>query len=491
MSVTHLLVANRGEIARRILRTARRMGLTTTAVYHFADRGAPHVREADHAVELLAEIPTQAYLDIPQLLAAARSTGANAIHPGYGFLAENARFAAAVEDAGLVFVGPQPDVIDLMGDKLKARAFAIQHEVPVAPSCTQDGSLEDFVRGASEIGFPLLIKAAAGGGGKGMSIVRNAGELAARAELAAAEALRYFADARIYAERYVERPRHIEVQVLGDGTGKVIHLFERECSIQRRFQKIVEESPAPSLPGSTREALCAAAVRLSAAARYRNAGTVEFILAPDGAFYFLEMNTRLQVEHPVTEAVTGLDLVEAQIRIARGEPLWLDQSDVRLAGHAMECRVCAEQPEEDFRPATGTLRALREARGEGIRVDSGLCSGQTISAAFDSMLAKVIAHGRDREEAVQRLADALRDTVILGVDTNVDYLGRILAHPMFLSGVLHTGFVVEHAATLARPAPSGEARIAALVAAALGDERLQQLIREVPDLHAAMGAWRN
>lgn len=491
MNLTHLLVANRGEIARRILRTARRMGLETTAVYHFADRGAPHVREADHAVELSADVPTQAYLDIPQLLAAARSTGADAIHPGYGFLAENARFAAAVEEAGLVFVGPQPEVIDLMGDKLKARAFAATHEVPVAPSCTQDGSLDDFVRGASAIGFPLLIKAAAGGGGKGMSIVRDQSELAARAELAAAEALRYFADARIYAERYVERPRHIEVQVLGDGAGRVVHLFERECSIQRRFQKIIEESPAPSLPAHTREALCAAAVRLSAAAGYRNAGTVEFILAPDGAFYFLEMNTRLQVEHPVTEAVTGLDLVEAQIRIARGEPLWLSQADIRLAGHAMECRVCAEQPEEDFRPATGTVRALREPNGEGVRVDSGWCAGQPITAAFDSMLAKIIAHGRDREQAIERLAMALRDTVVLGVDTNLDYLGRILAHPVFQAGVLHTGFVVEHASSLDAVPASTATRTAALAAAVLGDERLQQLLREVPELHAAMGAWRN
>jgi acetyl/propionyl-CoA carboxylase alpha subunit len=491
MRITHVLVSNRGEIARRILRTARRMGFTTTAVYHFADRGAPHVQEADQALEIHAEIPTQAYLDIPQLIALAQRAGADAIHPGYGFLAENAGFAAAVEAAGLCFIGPQPEVIALMGDKLTAREFAARHSVPVAPSCTQEGSLDAFVETASAIGFPLLIKAAAGGGGKGMSIVREVAELRPRAELAANEALRYFADARIYAERYVERPRHIEVQVLGDAHGKVVHLYERECSVQRRFQKIVEECPAPNLPPATREALCDAAVRLAAAAGYRNAGTVEFILGPAGEFYFLEMNTRLQVEHPVTEAVTGLDLVEAQLRVAQGEPLWFRQSDVSLAGHAIEVRLCAEQPEADFRPATGTVRALREAQGPGVRVDSGLVQGQVISAAFDSMLAKVIAHGADREAARARLRAAIAETVVLGVDTNLDYLGRVLAHPAFEAGILHTGFVVEHAAALVAPEATPPMKTTVMMAALLGDDRIRQLMRDVPELHAAMGAWRN
>ena len=323
-----ILIANRGEIACRVLRSARALGLRTVAVYHHEDRHAPHVRLADVAVELHADVPTAAYLDIAQLLAVATAEGAECIHPGYGFLSENARFAAAVEAAGLTFVGPQSEVIRLMGDKIHARDFAVRAGVPVSPSVTQDGDLDAFVTAAAHIGFPLLIKAAAGGGGKGMSIVRSSDELAARARTAMGEAERYFADGRVYAERYIERPRHIEVQVLGDGHGNVVHLFERECSVQRRFQKIIEESPAPALPAGLRDRMCSAAVELAASANYRNAGTVEFILAPDGEFYFLEMNTRLQVEHPVTEMVCGVDLVEAQLRVAAGAGLpWIHPSD--------------------------------------------------------------------------------------------------------------------------------------------------------------------
>jgi len=407
MPIERILIANRGEIACRIQRTAHRLGIRTTAVHHFADRHAPHVAAAAAAIELHAEVPTAAYLDIEQLIDAARRTGADAVHPGYGFLAENARFAAAVEQAGLRFIGPQPAVIDLMGDKLRAREFAAARGVPVAPSCQQEGSMAQFVADAAAIGFSLLIKAAAGGGGKGMSIVRSADELAARAELAAGEAQRYFADGRIYAERYVERPRHIEVQILGDGTGKVVHLFERECSIQRRFQKIIEESPAPNLAPALRATICEAAVQLAGAANYRNAGTVEFILAPDGAFYFLEMNTRLQVEHPVTEYVTGIDLVEAQIRVANGERLWLEQADVTTGGHALECRVCAEQPAQDFRPATGTIKLLRPPAGADLRFESGIQEGQAVSAAFDSMLAKLVCHGHDRATEINHMKEKI------------------------------------------------------------------------------------
>ncbi len=487
----NVLIANRGEIACRILRSLQKLGIGSTAVYHFADRSAPHVALADRAVELHAEVPTAAYLDIEQLIAAARRAGADAVHPGYGFLAENAGFAAAVEAAGLVFIGPQPEVIRLMGDKIVSREFAVAQGVPVAPSCRQDDSLEDFVAGATKLGFPLLIKAAAGGGGKGMSIVRDAGELAARAATASSEALRYFADGRVYAERYVERPRHIEVQVFGDGNGKVLHLYERECSVQRRFQKIIEESPAPNLPAALRDRICAAAVTLAAAARYRNAGTVEFILAPDGEFYFLEMNTRLQVEHPVTECVTGLDLVELQLRLAAGEPLALEQSDVAQRGHAFECRLCAEQPEHDFRPATGTVQCLRVPRGDGVRFDGGLRAGLPVTAAFDSMLAKLITHGADRLDAAARMRRALRELVLLGVDHNADYLSRIFAHQAFLDGRLHTGFVVEHAATLA-PAPlTDDERAALLIAAALGTDEFRQLAFDCPEPHASIGAWRN
>ena len=486
-----LLIANRGEIACRIMRTCRRLGIETVGVHHFADRAAPHVALAGEARELAAEVPTAAYLDAAQLIAAAKEAGAEGIHPGYGFLSENADFAARVEAAGLVFVGPQPDVIRLMGDKIRAREFAAAHGVPVAPSIEQQGDLAAFVAGAEALGFPLLIKAAAGGGGKGMSIVRDARELATRAAIASSEAQRYFADGRIYAERYVERPRHIEVQVLGDGTGKVLHLFERECSVQRRFQKIIEESPAARLAPDLRARICAAAVELAAAARYRNAGTVEFILAPNGDFYFLEMNTRLQVEHPVTELVTGLDLVEAQLRIAAGEPLRLAQSEVQARGHAIECRICAEQPEHDFRPATGTIRRLRVPAGEGIRFDGGIREGQAITAAFDSMLAKLVVHGSDRPAAIARMRDALEEFVLLGVDSNGDYLGRIVDHEAFRAGDLHTGFVVEHAAALAPPPLDATDEAAVLLAAALATDEFRRLILDVPEPHAAIGAWRN
>lgn len=487
----NVLIANRGEIACRIIRTLRRLGIASTAVYHFADRGAPHVAAADHAIELTADVPTAAYLDVAQLLAAAQAAGADAIHPGYGFLAENAAFAAAVEAAGLVFIGPQPEVIRLMGDKIISREFAVTQGVPVAPSCKQEGALEDFVAGATAIGFPLLIKAAAGGGGKGMSIVRSADELPAKAATASSEALRYFADGRVYAERYVERPRHIEVQVFGDGQGHVVHLFERECSVQRRFQKIIEESPAPNLPAALRDRICASAVQLAAAAKYRNAGTVEFILAPDGEFYFLEMNTRLQVEHPVTECVTGLDLVELQVRVAGGEAFTLQQADITQTGHAFECRICAEQPEHDFRPATGRVMTLREPVGEGLRFDGGLREGLAVTAAFDSMLAKLIAYGENRAESAARMREALNELVLLGVDHNVDYLGRIFAHPAFLAGDLHTGFVVEHAPALTAAPLHPDERAAVLIAAILGTDEFRRLAYDCPEPHASIGQWRN
>lgn len=486
-----VMIANRGEIACRIIRSLKRLGIRSVAVYHFADRGAPHVQLADSAYELEAEAPTAAYLDVAQLLAAARQAGAQGIHPGYGFLSENANFAQAVLDAGLVFIGPQPEVIRLMGDKIRSREFAVSHGVPVAPSVTQTGALAEFVTAAEAIGFPLLIKAAAGGGGKGMSICHSATELAERAMIATAEAQRYFADGRIYAERYVEQPRHIEVQVLGDGEGHVVHLFERECSVQRRFQKIIEESPAPRLPAELRDRICESAVRLAAAARYRNAGTVEFILAPTGEFYFLEMNTRLQVEHPVTEFVTGLDLVEAQLRIASGLPLALTQSAIRQRGHAIECRLCAEQPEHDFRPATGTIKLLRLPQGEGVRCDGGIREGQAVTASFDSMLAKLIVHAEDREQAIDSMLEALHETVLLGVDNNIDYLSRILGHEAFRAGALHTGFVVEHAAAL-QPAPlADEDRAAVLLAAALATDEFRRMAFDLPEPHASIGRWRN
>jgi acetyl/propionyl-CoA carboxylase alpha subunit len=486
---TRVLIANRGEIACRILRTLKAQGIASVAVYHHEDRGAPHVRLADEAVQLEADVPTAAYLDQAQIIAAAQHTGAQAIHPGYGFLSENAGFAERVAAAGLTFIGPDAAVIRLMGDKIRARAFAIEQGVPVAPSIDASDPAT-LAAGVLKVGLPLLVKAAAGGGGKGMRIVRTGAELTASLEAAAAEAQRYFGDGRVYAERYIERPRHIEVQVLGDGDGNVVHLFERECSLQRRYQKIVEESPAPNLPEQLRREICAAAVSLAQAARYRNAGTVEFVLAPDGAFYFLEMNTRLQVEHPVTEYVLGVDLVAEQLRIAAGAGLAFTQAHLRPRGHAIECRICAEEPEHDFRPATGRVGLLEVPGGAHVRFDSGIAAGQAITPAFDSMLAKLVAFGPDRAAAAAGLTRALEDLVLLGVPTNIDYLARILRHPQFLAGNLHTGFLSEHAAGLAPPQLPQE-QAAATVAALLAQPDFRAAVYGVPEPHASIGFWRN
>ena len=486
-----ILIANRGEIACRVIRTARAMGLRTIAVYHHADRNAPHVSLADEARELWGDVPTAAYLDSEQILNTARELNAECVHPGYGFLSENAAFAEAVETTGIVFVGPQSDVIRLMGDKIHSREFAEKAGVPVAQSVAQTGSLEDFIGAATEIGFPLLIKASAGGGGKGMSIVRHADELPQRARTAMAEAERYFADGRVYAERYIDRPRHIEVQVMGDGTGNVVHLFERECSVQRRFQKIIEESPAASLAPDLRDQICKAAADLAASAKYRNAGTVEFILDPTGKFYFLEMNTRLQVEHPVTEMVCGVDLVEAQLQVAAGQGLPWQQGDIRQSGHAVECRICCEEPHNDFRPATGSAQILRLPTIDGARFDGGILAGQTISAAFDSMVGKLICHADDRNAAIDASLAALDELILLGVSNNIDYLRAILDHHAFRAGELHTGFITEHADDLAPSALDDTDHAAVLIAAALGVEDFRRLAFDTPEPYASIGAWRN
>ncbi|MDB5512066.1 MAG: biotin carboxylase [Enterovirga sp.] len=485
--IASVLVANRGEIACRILRTVRRLGMRGIAVYHFADRNAPHVAMADEALELTGSVPTAAYLDQAQIIQACLRAGVDSVHPGYGFLAENAAFAEAVAAAGLVFVGPDADTIRLMGDKIASRNFARAQNVPVAPSATDEGDPTAFLRQAAAIGFPLLIKASAGGGGKGMKIVRSADELQENIRVAASEALRYFGDGRVYAEKLVEAPRHIEVQVLGDGEGSVIHLHERECSIQRRHQKVIEEAPAPRLPPSVKNAICDAAVRLATAARYRNAGTIEFILGADGAFYFLEMNTRLQVEHPVTEEIVGLDLVEEQLRIADGKGLSRRQDEIRISGHSIEVRICAEQPERDFRPATGVCGVLRWPADA--RVEAGVAEGQEVTAAFDSMLAKIITTGSTRLEAADRMKHALDEFVLLGVPNNADYLARIVAHEAFREGRLDTNFLVEHSADLlpAQRAPEPAAILAALMA----DAGFRRVVDDVPALHAAIGRWRN
>jgi propionyl-CoA carboxylase alpha chain/3-methylcrotonyl-CoA carboxylase alpha subunit/acetyl-CoA/propionyl-CoA carboxylase biotin carboxyl carrier protein len=468
MPFTTVLVANRGEIACRIIRTLKAQGIRSVAVYHHEDRNAPHVALADRAVELTGMVPVQAYLDAEQIIAIAKATGAQGLHPGYGFLSENAGFAEAVAAAGIAFIGPDAEVIRLMGDKIRSRRFAAEHGVPIAPSVILGDDLD-----------------------AAMKIVRSEADLADSISTATAEAKRYFGDGRVYAERLIERPRHIEVQVLGDGEGRVLHLYDRECSLQRRYQKIVEEAPAPGLPEALRTEICAAAVRLATAARYRNAGTVEFILTPQGEFYFLEMNTRLQVEHPVTELILGLDLVALQLRVAGGEGLGLTQDDLKPRGHAIECRICAEEPGRDFRPATGRIGVLRLPAGEGVRFDGGIREGQAVTPAFDSMLAKLVAYGATREEAAARLAAALDQMVLLGVPTNADYLGRILRHGDFLAGHLHTGFLGDHAADLAAPEPDAATTAAVLAAAALAQPDFRNVAYGVPALHAAIGHWRN
>ena len=481
-----VLIANRGEIACRIIRTLRRMGIGSVVVFHHLDAASPAVRQADEAVEITGETPVGAYLDGAQIIDAAMSAGASAIHPGYGFLSENSDFARAVADAGLTFIGPSADVIALMGDKVAARRFAAEHDVPLSPS-VEEG--DDFAALAAGIGFPLVIKAAAGGGGRGMRIVREAGELDAAIATAKSEAERAFGSGVVYAERWIDRPRHIEVQVFGDGQGGAIHLWERECSIQRRFQKVIEEAPSPTITAEQRQAICTVAVDLTKAAKYANAGTVEFVMAPDGAFYFLEMNTRLQVEHPVTEQVTGLDLVEWQLRIAAGEAIPLAQGDVPLNGHAIEARIYAEDPDNEFMPATGQLLHMALPQGWRGRVDTGFEQGQSVTASFDPMLAKLITWGDSRVEAVLAMEGALTETVILGVTTNTGWLARLMRHPAFQAAELDTGFLERHAETLARTPLTDHGASAVLAAAAATLEGRQGLASPGP--WGRIGRWRN
>jgi acetyl/propionyl-CoA carboxylase alpha subunit len=439
-----LLIANRGEIARRIIRTARDMGIRTVALYSDPDAHLPHAREADLAVHLPGSSPTDTYLRTDLVLAAARRAGADAVHPGYGFLSENASFAKACAEAGLTFVGPSADAIEQMGSKLASKELMRRAGVPTLPSYEVTGaeSAADLARAADEVGYPVLVKASAGGGGRGMRVVASAAELAEAVEGAGREAASAFGDGTVFLERYVESSRHVEVQVLGDTHGRVVGLFERECSIQRRHQKIIEEAPSPAVDADLRKRMIEAAVAAAEAIRYVGAGTVEFLLTDTGDFYFLEMNTRLQVEHPVTELITGLDLVRSQLEIADGRPLGDAVTGATITGHAIEARLYAEDPAAGWRPATGTLRAF-EVPGN-VRVDSGFEAGNVVSPHYDPMLAKVIAHGADREEAVRRLVAALRDARIHGVTTNRDLLVAVLRHPEFAAGDTDTHFLQRH-----------------------------------------------
>ncbi|MFD6493249.1 acetyl-CoA carboxylase biotin carboxylase subunit [Streptomyces sp. NPDC060188] len=446
-----VLVANRGEIAVRVIRTLRALGVRSVAVFSDADADARHVREADTAVRIGPAPASESYLSVERLLEAAARTGAQAVHPGYGFLAENAAFAQACADAGLVFIGPSPEAISLMGDKIRAKETVKKAGVPVVPGSSGSGLTDaELIEAAREIGVPVLLKPSAGGGGKGMRLVRDATVLADEIAAARREARASFGDDTLLVERWVDRPRHIEIQVLADGHGRVVHLGERECSLQRRHQKIIEEAPSVFLDPATRAAMGEAAVQAARSCGYRGAGTVEFIV-PGGdasSYYFMEMNTRLQVEHPVTELVTGLDLVEWQLRVAAGEPLPYEQDDITLTGHAVEARICAEDPARGFLPSGGTVLALREPQGDGVRTDSGLSEGTEVGSLYDPMLSKVIAYGPDRPTALRRLRAALADTVTLGVQTNAGFLRRLLAHPDVVAGDLDTGLVEREAAGL-------------------------------------------
>jgi acetyl-CoA carboxylase biotin carboxylase subunit len=432
----NVLVANRGEIAVRIMRTCQRMGIGTVAVYSDADRGALHVRCADEAVRIGPAAAARSYLDITALIEAARATDADAIHPGYGFLAENPALAEACAAAGVAFVGPTPSAMRLLGDKAAARRLAQEHGVPVLPGLDSAvGDDASILIAATPIGFPLMVKAAAGGGGRGMRLVNSADALPDALASARREATAAFGDGRLIIERAVVGGRHIEVQVLADTHGNVVHLVERDCSVQRRHQKVIEESPAAGISDELRERLFRAARAVTRAANYTNAGTVEFLADRDGAFYFLEVNTRLQVEHPVTEAVTGLDLVEWQLRIAAGEPLALTQGDVRIDGHAIECRICAEDPLRGYIPSSGRLAYVREPGGEGVRVDSGVETGSRVPAEYDSLVAKLIVHGATRNQAIDRAARALAALSIEGVRTNVALLEAVVTESAFREGV--------------------------------------------------------
>ncbi|MER8060367.1 MULTISPECIES: biotin carboxylase N-terminal domain-containing protein [unclassified Streptomyces] len=434
-----VLVANRGEIAVRVIRTLRELGVRSVAVFSDADAGARHVREADTAVRIGPAPAAESYLSVERLLEAAARTGAQAVHPGYGFLAENAAFARACEEAGLVFIGPSADAIALMGDKIRAKETVAAAGVPVVPG-GRDPELADAAR---TLGPPVLLKPSAGGGGKGMRLVRDLAVLDEEIAAARREARASFGDDTLLVERWIDRPRHIEIQVLADGHGNVVHLGERECSLQRRHQKIIEEAPSVLLDEATRAAMGEAAVQAARSCGYRGAGTVEFIVpgSDPAQYYFMEMNTRLQVEHPVTELVTGLDLVEWQLRVAAGEPLGFTQDDVTLTGHAVEARICAEDPARGFLPSGGTVLLLDEPRGDGVRTDSGLSEGTEVGSLYDPMLAKVIAYGPDRATALRRLRAALAETVTLGVQTNAGFLRRLLAHPDVVAGELDTGLV--------------------------------------------------
>jgi acetyl-CoA carboxylase biotin carboxylase subunit len=484
-----VLIANRGEIALRIVRACHEEGLEAVAVYSSADRSSPHVRAADQAVAIGPATPSQSYLDIDRLVEAALSSGSDAVHPGYGFLAERAPFAEAVERAGLAWVGPPPQAIRAMGDKTEARRRMQAAGVPIVPgSSAPFAELGPTLGLAREVGYPVMVKASAGGGGKGMRVVRTPEELPGALESAASEARKAFGDARVYLEKYIERPRHVEIQILADDT-RTIHLGERECSIQRRHQKLVEEAPSPAVDSELREWMGTAAVAAAQAVAYRGAGTCEFLLAPDRSFYFLEMNTRIQVEHPVTELVYGVDLVREQLRIAAGEPMRVHAGWLSPRGWALECRITSEDPANGFLPSTGRIDYLRVPGGPGVRWDGGVDVGDEVTLHYDSMLAKLIVWAPDRAQAITRMRRALDELTVLGVATNQGFHRRLLADPAFQAGDLDIQFL-ERRTDLSQPSPSPDDILRLAVAAALAEDHARRTRRPAVSADdAGDGAW--
>jgi len=490
-----VLIANRGEIACRVIRTCRRLGIHTIAVYSEADADAQHVRQADEAWPIGGPRPADSYLRGDVILEVARKSGAQAIHPGYGFLSENTGFARACTEAGIVFIGPKPESIDAMGSKAEAKALMSKHVVPLVPGYHGENQEPAYLaEQADKTGFPLMIKAAAGGGGKGMRIVRNADEFADALASAQRESASSFGDTRVILERYVEHPRHIEFQVFGDNQGNVIHLNERECSAQRRYQKVLEETPSPFLDAARRKAMGDAAVAAAKAVDYVGAGTVEFIVAQDGEFFFMEMNTRLQVEHPVTELTLDLDLVEWQLRVAAGQPLPLTQDQIRAHGHAIEVRLYAEDPDQNFLPGSGKLQTLRlPARSNHVRIDGGVIEGDTVTIFYDPMIAKLIVYDTNRTQALQRLREALADSEIIGPKSNIGFLERLVRHPAIAGATIDTGYLDRHLEefVVGDTAPADHMLFAAATAALLHDE--SSIKASVSDPHspwASADAWR-
>ena len=496
--ITKLLVANRGEIALRVLRSAKEMGLQTVAIYSEADRNALHVRYADEAVCVGPPASKDSYLRGDKILEVCKKLGVDAIHPGYGFLSENAGFARAVREAGVIFVGPSPEAMEIMGDKLSAKQAVKAYNIPLVPGT--DEAISDVPaakRIAEEVGFPILIKASAGGGGKGMRLVNNTAEFEEQMQLAINEAVSAFGNGAVFIEKFVTGPRHIEIQVLGDEHGNIVHLFERECSIQRRHQKVIEEAPSSVLTPELRARMGQCAVDVARACAYTGAGTVEFLLDDQHNFYFLEMNTRLQVEHPVTEYITGLDLVKEQIRVAEGQPLPFRQEDLTINGHALELRVYAEDPQNNFLPDIGRLQTYVRPQGPGVRVDDGFEQGMDIPIYYDPMIAKLVTHGATRAEAIARMLRAIAEYQITGITTTLGFGAYVLQHPAFVSGHFDTNFIRDHftPADLTPPAPDeATAKIAAALGALLLSEKKPKtaaVSAEAADTAASSGWRRN